>query len=1156
MKKFIFYISCCFIGTLLVLSCTDELFTGNKYVEGKANLHIEVAFDPETGVDVATRATNGGKPGNAIQDIHSFWLVIFNADGTPVGKYPIYKDDAAVLSNEELRYENQHYIGTNDNREEEESSLQDKASGKLTFDLHLVSGNYYIYGVANVSDFEDYELTTRENLKEYKCKWDEKNIGNNSEMFGIFDIRFNRSATDETPVTVSATTTHLHCWLRRLASKVTITFDGSELYDNIQIFIDSVRVRDIPKQCALGVDNTPGLISRDEDGTEHYEPFANRYADDYANGLINKGDEIIYQELPKKPYTGIIPDNYLHICNGNHKNFSRETAEGEEAFESPTHDFNTLSLFFYENIQGEGKDKCQDADGDNQIDHPNWKPEQPATGWKDAKPYGTYIEVTGIYRNTRADGSVGMGPIVYRFMLGQNETTDYNVKRNTHYMVTMKFKGTGKDPDWHIDYKEEGDIYTVNPQYVSYLYNKQMYATVKVVGEMEAFDDSTEPILKAFIVDEGNKGQFIQDTKGLVNETQTYWQPWGDGTERFANPSIWTSGTGFFYTLPLYFGKGDAAVGMQQLPSTTNGPWTSFLSLRKINVVKVEHPDNVGYASFDLNASDALSFNESYYKGKEASPGNRNLGERTYSVNGPDENETSLDGNYTVTVTRRNANGDPIERVFRIPLFTRAKELVTKTGFSGNNPFFEYHRKEQVVFKAKINGEFKYFVLDAIQVPRIINPIAIWRDKDNSDFHVQLMYEPPMSEGTSDSFETFTSDGAWSAEILAGSAPIITLSSTVAGSGSENKPQNKMQRIVGEAECPVDFNIHFTGFEGDAVIKVRYHNFTCEHDIFVRKGEYQGTVQLVDGGVEWSLCNVDHFEGTKAVLANSPLDEGSLFRRGSYTAILSSNNTADKIGTKSSTYAVKTNDGESRDYSWEACKGNDTPTDEVAPAKENKNDVSRDRKIYTWKIANENERIALCSDFYTLTDQLNTSTDDFPIKKAYGVMYGDGSIGTAATKAQAYGYNGHNHTAGYGMRGVIIYNRKTWKQLFLPIGQSGHGRRKDSNGAWAPDPKDPDGGLRYATRTQYNTAVKEQPLFYDLFQRPGAIYWCRDRLDMADLYEVDLSCALDINFFTMGFEGYRNSAAYKTSASGVSSDACFIRTVHDTNNSSTKKRKR
>ena len=30
-------------------------------------------------------------------------------------------------------------------------------------------------------------------------------------------------------------------------------------------------------------------------------------------------------------------------------------------------------------------------------------------------------------------------------------TTDYNATRNTHYKLTLKFKGYGNDADWHIE---------------------------------------------------------------------------------------------------------------------------------------------------------------------------------------------------------------------------------------------------------------------------------------------------------------------------------------------------------------------------------------------------------------------------------------------------------------------------------------------------------------------------------------------------------------------------------------------------------------------------------------------------------------------------------------------------------------------------------
>lgn len=93
--------------------------------------------------------------------------------------------------------------------------------------------------------------------------------------------------------------------------------------------------------------------------------------------------------------------------------------------------------------------------------------------------------MTGYYRCTAANEHVGAGPIKFRFMLGQDVTTDYNATRNTHYKLTLKFKGYGNDADWHIEYEEPSDIYVSTPQYISYLYNKSMNVTLKVVGEIK-----------------------------------------------------------------------------------------------------------------------------------------------------------------------------------------------------------------------------------------------------------------------------------------------------------------------------------------------------------------------------------------------------------------------------------------------------------------------------------------------------------------------------------------------------------------------------------------------------------------------------------------------------------------------------------------------
>ena len=111
---------------------------------------------------------------------------------------------------------------------------------------------------------------------------------------------------------------------------------------------------------------------------------------------------------------------------------------------------------------------------------------------------------------------MGAGPIKFRFMLGQDVTTDYNATRNTHYKLTLKFKGYGNDADWHIEYEEPSDIYVSTPQYISYLYNKSMNVTLKVVGEIKP--NST---LDAKILGKDEDTGF------------TGWRPWGNGTSAF-----------------------------------------------------------------------------------------------------------------------------------------------------------------------------------------------------------------------------------------------------------------------------------------------------------------------------------------------------------------------------------------------------------------------------------------------------------------------------------------------------------------------------------------------------------------------------------------------------------------------------------------------
>lgn len=1080
---------CLAILTLLTIGCKDDWdLNGEQMVEGDAKLSITVAFNQEH-TEIGTRSTQpeptGGDKGDMMDNINTLYMVIYNKDGKLCGTYPIYGNNLTPHEN----VSNVNYELT-DNRTEDEKGqgLQNEQTGKVTFDLKLSSGYYYLYAIANVDDFENKDISTREKLKALEFAWDNTLTANNSQMFGIFALASNRNATDDEPLAISATTTNLHCWVRRLASKVTIAFDGSDLYDNVQIYITNIAIKDIPKICTLGIPNTPGPDNKEESEIEKRQK---RY--DASHGVIETGKSIQIQTLPEDK-SSVIPDNYLHICNDKHPYLGIDQDKG--SIEN-AHGHKALSLFFYENMQGTGKDKAQSQSG-NKIDFPNPDMGIVGTGWKDEMAYGTYVEVEGFYRCPSNSSHLGYGPIKFRYMLGQKPEegkpdNNYDAKRNTHYKLTLKFKGYGNDADWHIDYEERPGIYITSPQYISYLYNKSMMASVKIVGEIQP-----GTTLHAEIV-----GTTSETNGDRANET--FWRPWGNGTEEYPDPSredvVNPGNEG-----GSYYWKGEVY---------KDGPWNSFLSLRKTQLLVISDGE-------DKYADKAK--NKEYFI-------ENNKGTREYAIEqGPHESEDDL---YRVEYTK-NIENSVKERIFYIPLYTRAKVLHVRTGYSGNNPYVAYPRKAKIKFWANIknpetgNYEKQETYLEIIQVRRIVNPKGIWRDEHNAQskpFHVRLLRLPNEEED----FVSFDSQGGWCADVVQGEDNIISLSTTKEGSGINALPQHGVTHIEGATEHPIDFTINFNGNKGCAIVRVKYHNYTCEHDIFCSVGNdpvklTETTSETDNRVIWWNTRNVYRFDNDNTpILTETPIEEGSLFRRTNYTAILASNNETYGLGEKPNDLEViEKTSTTSTSKTWDALR----------PTGTNYN---------SWSIAGNEERIATIKDFYTLVPQ-DPNDMSFPIKQAYGVLYGDGAAGVEYKRTDAYGYmRKDGTTSSKGMQGCFVYNKNTCKHIFLPIGASGHGHRKHSGG-WRNE--DQDGTLRYATRSNRFDlrdpgTIQYQPLFYDLYRRPGAIYWCRNRLD--DNQTGNQSSAFDINFFTMSFGGYNNDAA--SANDGSNSHACFIRTV-------------
>lgn len=781
----------------------------------------------------------------------------------------------------------------------------------------------------------------------------------------------------------------------------------------------------------------------------------------------------------KEGYTLAVPENGPDMIDGEiityHEGDKAEDFEyGEGCADhrvtvgSPhfgSHDETAPALYFYENMQGAGDnmpDKRQDADNNGILDFPGLpdKPEKyPNYRPKDAVPYGTYIEVHAHYISNNSE-RLGNGHIIYRFMLGQDVKKDYNAKRNCHYKLTLKFKNFANEADWHIEYEEpEPGVMTPEPYYISYLYNHSMMYPIKV----------------------NTGGRKIEYIKAEILENN--WAPYN------ASSDIYYTGA----------------------PNGVAAPWNGFLSLHKTT-------ETVLYEN-------EIGSNEQYYNTVPK------RGEREYKDFVLPEGITSKefttdvshpDDKYRVEKHPTEANTYNIY----IPMYTRAKQMISTTGYTGNNPYVAYQRKARVKITTKLEGLDKIFENEVpiYQVRRVVNPKGIYRSlKNNKSFHVVLKRLPGEDQQM---FKTFQSEGPWKAYVVKETnGKGITLSVTDSKTTELKDDPEYGKAIYGKTGSVIDFNVNFEQSSDNpsdnryAIIRVEYHNYTCQHLIFVRQGDKPD--DLVTGGVKWYAMNMK----TTSELASNPLDEGSLFKFGKW------NHPIDALSNKNPREP------------WIKV----TPEDfKIYPEDGFTNAATGDKMVWTDIIHSNttdgfgnpqmaNARVATGADFWELRNSY--------IEQGYGVLYGDDATETADDIVEAYGYDYEHNKSGRGMRGCFAYNSETGKNLFFPIGASGYGHRKQSYTPTWGDPETLNGVLRYASgRTQLYPSPVERPLFYDIYKRPGAIYWLNAEIPQNHFTPTDgVSLGWDINYFSFDFNFISKDNLIRSGGS----DACFVRCVVD-----------
>ena len=762
----------------------------------------------------------------------------------------------------------------------------------------------------------------------------------------------------------------------------------------------------------------------------------------------------------KEGYTLAVPENGPDMIDGEiityHEGDKAEDFEyGEGCADhrvtvgSPhfgSHDETAPALYFYENMQGAG-DNMPDKRQDADGNGSLDHPGLPDDATYRLKDAVPYGTYIEVHAHYISNNSerLGNGHIIYRFMLGQDVINDYNAKRNCHYKLTLKFKNFANEADWHIEY-EEPEPGVMTPEPY---YISYLY---------------NHSMMYPIKVNTG--GHEIESITAEIIDNR--WAPHN------ANPAA---------APPIYFSEMD---------KEGENKWNGFLSLHKTTMTVLPAPPGQLFEES----------NKEYYE----DPPKRGLREYKKFTVGEHTTSGSLDvDTYRVEKHSTEAN---TYNVF-IPMYTRAKQMISTTGYTGNNPFVAYQRKAVVRITTKLKDVPEAFVntVPIYQVRRVVNPKGIYRSAgNNTPFHVVLK-RLPREEATE--FQTFQSEGPWKAYVVAqDNGASITLS---ASGGSELQDGT----IYGKTGSVIDFNVNFNGQVDDenhyAIIRVEYHNYTCQHLIFVRQGNKPDA--LLTGGTRWYAENMR----TKTERASSPLDEGSLFKCGNWD------------------YPIDASNNKNSRIPWI----NVYPTDFVlypsggfviaGKEDEGKKLWSTITFSNSFSIPASGMRVARLADYMAL---LNSSD----IEQGYGILYGDDATETADNIENAYGYDYKNNNKGRGMRGCFAYNKLTGKNLFFPIGASGYGHRRRSD-------KTP-GMLRYsAGRTEYypenephpwgNSRVKDRPLFYDLFRRPGAIYW----IDK----ETNQKLGWDINYFTFDF----NSIDATNIFDSDDSDACFVRCVVD-----------
>ncbi len=904
MKKNIFYLTFLILtGLITMISCRDDLLYDPGMIgDGNSQISATVSFHPLVSSLDGTRAA-----GSAIKAINDIQLVVFKYDGTFYDNIKLTKEK----NNLEIEESNTNMPSSSNDAayNPEKPNQSEEKTSKATFNFSLPFGRYYIYVVANCPDmdFDENNAGTIDALKLIQVQWNNKpgEVGTNDQMFGCLATDSQKDYDDTAPLlTINRNSATLHAWIKRLASKVTIVYDGRDLHEGIFVYINKATIRDIPKYCHFGANNSP--FSTIENGEVKYAKRTDGI-ENITDSIISVGESIYYNaegDVSSTPFD-VAPDQVDYLYVSSHwmpvNKSSKDAGKGNDITEdnkkipkTPHHETGE-ALYFYENCQGNyPNDPTYDKHQDKNKVGKDFKVTEGQTDkedYKDEVICGTYIEVEGFY-TANYDGYLSSGPIKYRFMLGQDPDYNYNALRNRHYKLTLKFRGYANQPDWHIEYEDhEPGLYPPDEFLMSYLYNVRHEMPIRLTGN---------------------------PTKVTMQVVENNWAPYDpDETDNVPPSSITIdNGLPFEWNKEVYSGS-QYEYGLHSVSSSkstpygstilnkTNGEvaedwvnrevtpiWVGFLGLQAPTGYENENTllptgvYNLRYESGGIDnfydQSDTREGMKSFYygvgdraetmtNGTVVRPANSiPLYENVYNIDKTKLSNVSQTFNSGKNNDRTGRNSykaelnDDESVTIYVPMFTLPKDLGYITGFSGNNPYECYYRKAVVKITAEYaDGDPIVKFVPVFQTRRMVNPKAVWRTwNDTAPFTVTLM---SLDDYNDPEFTPLISKGVWEAWVATPeneSKPLQGGTFTLSPLGDAKYERGK---IIGITGSTISFKINFAGVGKNETecgkIIIHYHNLNCEHSIYVRQG-YNVPVQVTDGANDkyWSSYAVFSFD--------------------------------------------------------------------------------------------------------------------------------------------------------------------------------------------------------------------------------------------------------------------------------------------------------